>query len=631
MKYLFVVLWLAGCGSDGANTDPKCHPLAVGDCLLPWPSSYYYKDGKIALPDGVLPLDQTGKSMDTTRLNQMDGFSSAGMMVANLKARLDPTQLPPLTDLTVSLDAAATVQLIAYDSGERVPLFAEVDANAFTDEDQVLLVHPQIRLQPKTRYLVALQKLVDVNGKQVSNAPFDALKSGAATSDALKKLAPSYHDIFAKLSAAGLRKDDLTLAWDFVTGSDEQLLSHLPPMRDQALAAWASNDLGYTIQMVNEPTDDHLFRELLGTFSVPSFLADNTDPKATLSLDANNQPLLNGQQDFALVVHIPNCAKTATAPLPIMVFGHGLFGAAESEMNSAYEKQLIDQLCMVQVGTNWVGLSADDIPNIADTVLPDFSHFDLVTDRLQQAEINFLVLARLAINELKDDPELMLNGQPITDGSQIYYYGISQGGIMGGTFMGLAPDVQRGALNVPGGDFSLTLTRSADFNSLKKLLNITYPVQRDQEVLIALSQSYWDWVDPITFAPYTIKAPLPGPDGNPLSPRHLLMQEGINDAQVPNVATRVVVRTLGLPLMETPVQMVYGVDLMPAPLDAAYTQWDIHGVDVSNGNVPPPMDNGVHQNLRTLPALIAQLQAFFTPTGQITDTCNGPCVFDMPQ
>jgi hypothetical protein len=635
MKCWFVVVLVLGCSQtpDQANPDPKCQPLAVGDCLLPWPSSFYLKADattasgfRVNLPDGVLPLDQTGKAMDATRLNRMDGFSPAGLLVANLKARLDRAQLPAATDLTQSLSPSATVQVIHFDSGERVPLFAEVDNNAGTDEDQVLLIHPQIRLQPKTRYIVALQKIVDEKGKRVANAPFEALKSGQVTSDNLKKL--DYGALFAKLTAAGLQKKDLTLAWDFVTGSDEQLLSHLVPMRDQAMAAWEAMNLGYTITEMTDPVDDHLLRELKGTFQVPSFLASD-DPTSVFGFDGDS-PKLRGPQDFPMVVHIPKCALTATKPLPFMVFGHGLFGAAEGEMNSGYEKGLIDNLCMVQIGTNWIGLSEDDIPNIAGMVVPDFSHFDLVGDRLQQAQINFLILAHLAIRKLKDDPNLMVNGKPVSDGSEIYYFGISQGGIEGGTFMGLSTDVLRGALNVPGGEYSLMLTRSDDFNALKKLLNITYPSQRDQEVLLAVSQSYWDWSDPITFAPYSLRAPLAGLDGKPMAARRILMQEGIRDAQVPNLATRVVVRTLGLPLLDPSVESVYGVDVKTAPLDAAYTQWDIHGVDLSNGNTPPTMDNVVHQNVRKLPAVIEQLRAFFRPDGQVTQTCSGPCIFDAP-
>src|SRR5204862_6607648 len=125
-------------------------------------------------------------------------------------------------------------------------------------------------------------------------------------------------------------------------------------------------------------------------------------------------------------------------------------------------------------------------------------------DRLQQSEINFLVLARLAARKLKDEPMLQVNGHAPSDGSEVYYYGCSQGGIMGDTFMALSPDVGRGVLNVGAGEYSLMLSRSADFETEKAILNGNYPVQRDQELLLALSQSYWDHSDPINFVPYAI-------------------------------------------------------------------------------------------------------------------------------
>src|SRR3569832_1618735 len=122
MRHLFFLLALCSCSEtppDNANPDARCHPLAVGDCLLPWPSSYYLKKDsatasgyRLALPDGVLPLDQTGRPMDATYLNRMDGFSPAGLLVANLKARLDPAQLPSSTDLAQSVAPSSTVQLI---------------------------------------------------------------------------------------------------------------------------------------------------------------------------------------------------------------------------------------------------------------------------------------------------------------------------------------------------------------------------------------------------------------------------------------------------------------------------------------------------------------------------------------
>jgi hypothetical protein len=316
-----------------------------------------------------------------------------------------------------------------------------------------------------------------------------------------------------------------------------------------------------------------------------------------------------------------------------MIFGHGLFGSAQSEMNSTYEKQVIDQLCMVQVGTDWIGLSSADVPQIVGKVVADFEHFDLVTDRLQQAHVNIQVLARLALRKLKNDPNLVVNGMPIIDGSQIYYYGISDGGIQGGTFMALTPDVARGVLDVGGGEWSLMMTRSADFKSLKGVLDITYPDQRNQEVIFAISQQYWDFTDPINFAPYSIKAPLPDENGAPLAPRRILLQESHNDAQVPNLATRLVARTLGLSLLTPSVEPVWGIEQKAGPLDSAYSQWDALPMPPPGPyNVPPTeglgwMGYSAHEAIRRMPQLIDQLSKFFQPNGQVVDTCGMPCVY----
>jgi hypothetical protein len=641
--FLALALPLAACGTaaDTANPDPTCQPIAAGDCLLPWPSSHYLAVDsstatgfRVALPVGVLPKNQVGGDFDTGLLNQADGFSPATQIVVNLKARVDESQLPPAAMPDMALAPMATVQLLRFDTGERVPLFAEVDHNVTDDvSDQVLLAHPLERLQPKTRYVVALRRLNDTSGQPIHVAPFDALVSGDfPPSSRLAAEQPRYQEIFGVLRTAGLDPSQLTLAWDFRTGSDERLTGRLRAMRDQALAAWASQGLGYTIATMSMPTDPHLYLELLGTFDVPSFLASDA-MSATLQFDPTGAPMLRGPQKFPLVVHVPKCALTATAPLPIMVYGHGLFGSAQGEMNTDIQKQTIDQLCMVQVGTDWLGLSNADIPQVVSTVIPDFQHFNLVTERLQQAQVNVHVLARLALRKLKDDPNLVVNGKPIVDGSQIYYYGISDGGIQGGTFMALSPDVVRGALQVGGGEWSLMMTRSADFKMLKGVLDITYPEQRDQEVLFAISQGYWDFSDPINFAPFSIRAPLPDESGAPLPPRRILMQESHNDAQVPNVATRLVARTLGLPLLTPSIESVWGIDMKAGPLDAAYSQWDAQPMPPPDPyNVPPDEGKGwmgysAHEAIRRMPQLIDQLSKFFAPDGEVVDTCGMPCVY----
>ena len=116
---------------------------------------------------------------------------------------------------------------------------------------------------------------------------------------------------------------------------------------------------------------------------------------------------------------------------------------------------------------------------------------------------------------MKDDPALQVNGHAVTDGSEIYYYGISDGGIQGGTFMALSPRrharrAQRARRRVEPDDDALARlpARSRPF------LDSVYPDFARSAVLIAALQSYWDYTDPITFAPHVIANPLP-PDTPP--------------------------------------------------------------------------------------------------------------------
>ena len=246
------------------------------------------------------------------------------------------------------------------------------------------------------------------------------------------------------------RDKNLTLAWDVHTASDTSSTQHLVFMRDTALL-WLDDTGGhYDITATNDtPADPNLWRELVGTFHVPSFLT-NDSGTATLELDSAGNPMVRDTGTAPFVVHVPQCALTATKPLPIIVFGHGLFGTAQSELSSDYEKQVGQKLCMVQIGTDWIGLAQYDFSTVASNVLGDLNQFPIVSDRLQQAHLNAQVLVRLFLTQMKNDPQLQVNGHAITDGSEIYYYGISDGGIQGGTFMALSKDVTRGVLNVPG-------------------------------------------------------------------------------------------------------------------------------------------------------------------------------------
>jgi hypothetical protein len=631
---LFVIVLAIGCSSS-APPEPAagCNPLIGDDCATPFPSSFFETADstsptgvRVAVTTNVWPTTATGIAFRGEQVNGRDGFSPATPFVVYFKRGVDATALPTDADLTAALNEQSPVQVIDLSNNTRVPLLVELDAGAdpTLGDRQALLIHPMAHLASSAHYAVVLRGLRDPQGADLTPAGFRALRDKGALSHALSAQQAHYEELFRALAAAGVPRDhDLTLAWDVHTASDVSSTQHLYGMVATTLA-WLDDTGGhYDISAVNDtPADPDLWREIVGTFHVPSFLTSDA-PTATLNLDAAGMPAVRATGTAPFVVHIPQCALTATTPLPIIVFGHGLFGTAQDELSSLYEKQVAQKLCMIQIGTDWIGLANYDFSTVASNVVGDLNQFPIVSDRLQQAHVNAQALVRLFLTQMKNDAMLQTGGHAITDGSEIYYYGISDGGIQGGTFMALSRDVVRGVLNVPGSTWNLMMMRSHDFQGLKTFLNSVYSDLLDQQILIAALQSYWDYTDPISFAAHVIGDPLPM-----TPPKRILVQESINDAQVPNLATRLEVRALGIPgtNLEMP---VYAVDEQPSPLDSAYTQWDVHPMPVPpDVNLPPASDNGAHEAIRRLDPLIEQLRAFFKPDGRVVQTCNGPCVFN---
>jgi hypothetical protein len=630
---------MGGCGSDDTGSEPTqpayCNPLSGEHCLLPWPSSFFLATDsatatgyRVAYPTAALPKNFNEVSVDPTRYNLLDGFSIGSQPIVVFKEGVSSEGLPAQGDLAASVGPASLIWLLEMPSGACVPLFAEVDANAETDEPQALIIRPQIPLKWNTRYIVALRSgLKDRQGALLTAPdPFRRLRDGVGTKNkTLQAEATRIGEVLAFLEQRGAPRSSLVLAWDFHTASEGAVTGNLLGMVDGALAQLPASgpevsDLKATdLDLAKEPA---LLRQVEGSMSVPSYLeSDSRD--ARLKLDAAGKPVYRGQQKFPFVINIPRCAETAAGPLPVLIFGHGIFGSVK-ELSSDYQKGLAEKLCMVAATTNWIGLSVDDIAAIIKDVVLDFSNLPRITDQLQQAHVNVHSLVRMMRGGLLADPALQVGGKPVTTGKEIYYLGVSNGGIQGTAFAALQPDIERFVLHVPGGWWSMMMQRSSDFESLSLLLERVYLTSLDRLIVIHLGQHLWDYTDPITWATRPVAAPLTG-----RGKKRLLVQESRNDEKVPNLSTRAVVRGLGIDALSPVVEPVYGVNEKSGPLDSAYVQWDTHPPQIPKPvNVPPAKSaeaDSAHNRVRLLDTCINQWKAFFTPSGQVVSTCSGPC------
>jgi hypothetical protein len=618
---LLAVLAVFGCGSKPAPHMPgPCSPLGgTGACLVPYPSSYFEVDDattatgvRVVLPLEAMPKNANHRPIDPSRLNRLDGFSPATPIVMFFPGGVDLTGLATQHDFKPSLAADAKIRIFDMTTGERIDYFAELDSTTDKTDRQALLVRPQHRLQPATKYAVA------VIGLGTAPDAFVEVRDGKLTqTSALFSMKDRYDTLFAFLDKQSITRSQLTLAWDFTTASEDMITGRLVRMRDRALAAAS---FSYHVDSVEDITDGGpLMREIIGTFQSPSYLESDAGT-AALPADAGPDPAIVAERAYPFVMHVPSCAQSATSPLPVMIYGHGLLGSAIDELNDSYQPGAINTLCMVQLGTNWIGLSHDDISTLVQVVVPDFGRFSIISDRLMQAQVNAIILTRLMKTKLRDDTSLVVGGHPVTDATEMYYEGISLGGIMGTTFMALDPDIERGVTNVGGAEWSLMMSRSSDFSGFQFVFQATYPDPLDEQISLALSQSLWDETDPISYAPHVLHDPLPG-----VTAKKILLQESEGDAEVPNLATRLLARTEGQTALAPVVVSVAGVSENGGPIESGYAQFDTHPMPPPpDGNLLSP-ENGAHEDCRRLDVVNQQIKAFLKPNGSVQQFCLGTC------
>ena len=324
-----------------------------------------------------------------------------------------------------------------------------------------------------------------------------------------------------------------------------------------------------------------------------------------------------------------------------MLYGHG-FLSSHKEVEAENLQQLAIAYNMVFCATDWWGLDAANT-SFFDSALEDVNELPSVIDRVQQGVLNTLYLGRLMINAqgLASNPAFQLAGQPIIDTAELYYYGNSIGGILGGIATAVAPDFTHAVLGVTGMDFfNLMVPRGHAFAEVVGALVLrNYPDQSLHPLILDLLQQIWDRADPDGYAEQMTSKPLPD------TPRHVvLMQIAYGDFEVSNYAAAVEARTIGASAHEPALNLegdraqdsnvFAGIPtISDYPFDgSAIVLWD-DGPGLTQppplANLPPlpsPLNQGARANPRYTPAAQRQISDFLAPGGSVVEVCNGgPC------
>jgi hypothetical protein len=515
--------------------------------------------------------------------------------------------------------------VIDLETGERIAHWIELDARARTAgapggiEEVALFIRPATRLESNRRYGVAIRGLNDTAGAPLAvSEAFAALRDARpSTSDALEARRPSYETLFSALGNAGVNRGELQLAWWFHTESEDSTRRELLAMRADAVERLGPEGIACTVTSVEENFKGGA-RRVRGTITTPWYLDADVQPSAMVR-DENGLPVWQKDHEVAFTAIVPESLHASNTAGPIIIWGHGLFGDADGTVSSTDTVSAAESFARVMAGTDWAGMSTSDLPFLA-TALADISKFYLVGERLQQSMINFIALERTLPGVCGRDPAFAnALDLPAIAPAPKYFIGGSQGSVLGGTYLTLSPDVERGALVVGGSDFSFMIERSIHFNTFELLLNPSYPRRLDTALIMALSQHVWDRAESASYLKDTL-AGLPN-----IGPKQMVYLVAENDAQVPNLASHRAARLAGLPALEGTTHVPWGVETVPSPHEgSSYIAINWGDRETPPGNESPQEDDGGHGGVG-FSEVGAPLIGVFFETGVSVVDCVGPC------
>jgi hypothetical protein len=208
----------------------------------------------------------------------------------------------------------------------------------------------------------------------------------------------------------------------------------------------------------------------------------------------------------------------------------------------------------------------------------------------------------------------------VIDPSTLYYYGNSQGGILGGVYLAMSPTIERGVLGVPGMPYSLLLSRSEDFTPFFALFANIYHDQEDISFWMALMQNVWDSAEPGGWGRQLTEDPIAG-----VPTKQVLLQDALGDHQVSTLGAQNMARAYGAALIDTPVDPVWGLSTEPSGYTGnALVEYDHGAPEVPYTNIPPTEGDDTHELTRRVLAAQSQLDTFLT-TGTVVNDCDGAC------
>lgn len=638
---------------------PGCQPLVPDVCAFPYPSKVYLEDDdstptgyRVALTEEALPTGTVGGAEFVERFNRADGFSIATPWLTLFpNAAIDQATLPSVLDLAPSVTSDSSVQILDRETGERYPVWAELDLFGDEPVEQTLIIRPMKALAfGRTVVVVITDALRNEDGSSPSSPPpFRALRDEVPTdSETIEAMRDEYEALFTFMAQHDVQRERVLMAWEAVTFSQHFAMSELPPVVDTVLDVVEHTPPAYEIvrcytddaaenaafgcesqEADDQPLSPRTWRRIYGRVDLPSVIADD----GYIDFNAEGSPEVQGTMAAEFVVNVPVSLRDAAAgSAPVVVFGHGLLVDPQTYLADDIDEnghmELAERLGAIFIGTRWTGLSNTELIEVTN-VISDSGQSFTFAHLLMQGIANQLSMPRFATTALTSEPMLDASdgSSSLIDTNHVFYTGVSQGGISGTTFMALSPHVSTGVLHVPSSGWANMIGHSVDFALLQTLLEASVRDPREQQLFLAFAQRLFDAVDPINYIGHIVADPLTA-----LGPKNCLWQCAVGDSQAPWFGCDMLMRTGGFSQAGPQVWDPYGVDLIDTPTSPGTSAVQYYDPQLG---LPPLANNafeatGAHLAIRRNAEVHLQTLDYFDvdEPGRIVNHCDGPCVID---
>jgi hypothetical protein len=607
---------------------------------------YVHQPLRLPLPLLTLLLCRTFPDLEPTYYNELDGWSTIGPLLFNLKTPdVNASDLASHTNIPQSVSPSSTIYIINVDKNTLVPHWVEIDAVDYASNPSIM-IQPSVPLEWETRYVVGVRRVRNSTGIPIEPTPAMKLLLDTAGPPAGAEISTqrwNYYqqNVFPALAARGFARSEIQLAWDFVTASRLRTLGRAEYMRDTMLSTHAAKPLRYKINGIENADcstsswNTTTGRTVYGEVYVPSFL-DSTSRLAKLPRSVDGKRLerfnVTGTKASKFIIRIPCSLINNPRPAKALIqYGHGLFGS-RTEVKTRWISTVSNRFDWIFFASDWFGMAQFDVLAMARVLLGDPASFVGLPESSLQGFVDKAATLRVILDQISiNEPSMRVQNVSLLDrpgspgsNTSLAYYGISQGGILGGAYAAFSRDHTRAVLGVPGSPYALLLSRSHDFVLYRTLLQLNLYTWRHIRIALTMMGQLWDPAESAGWLSSFNQ--LPQPD---MPKKIALLQAAVGDAQVTTLGAHIMARAYGAYTLTTPVRPIWGIQELPSPLpvnSSAIIEWDFSDTAPEPiASVPPDAKTDTHECPRR--QLEGQLQIRdFVEQGIVRNYCpSGVC------